>query len=176
VERGDERLELRLLPARAEQPDGTVVGQAGVSAVIPEWPEEYLRSERYGPVGAWRPALNQTWSLVLFTVDSTRKMIEGLISPKNLSGPITIAKVAAASARSGLESYIGFLALLSISLGVLNLFPIPVLDGGHLVFHAYEAVFRRPPPDGALKVLMTMGLIIVLGFMAYALTNDVTCP
>jgi regulator of sigma E protease len=68
------------------------------------------------------------------------------------------------------------LAVMSLGIGLINLFPIPVLDGGHLVFHAYEAVFRRPPPDGALKVLMTMGLIIVLGFMAYALTNDVTCP
>jgi regulator of sigma E protease len=174
VERGDERLELRLLPARAEQPDGTVVGQAGVSAVIPEWPEEYLRSERYGPLGAWRPALNQTWSLVLFTVDSTRKMIEGLISPKNLSGPITIAKVAAASARSGLESYIGFLALLSISLGVLNLFPIPVLDGGHLLFCLVELVKGSPVSERVQMLGYQVGLLILVSVMALALFNDIS--
>ena len=174
VERGDGRLELRLLPARVEQPDGTVVGQAGVSAVIPEWPEEYLRSERYGPVGAWRPALNQTWSLVLFTVDSTRKMIEGLISPKNLSGPITIAKVAAASARSGLESYIGFLALLSISLGVLNLFPIPVLDGGHLLFCLVELVKGSPVSERVQMLGYQVGLLILVSVMALALFNDIS--
>ena len=174
VDRDGVKVNLTLVPTRIEQPDGAVVGQAGVSAVIPEWPEEYLRFERYGPVGAWSPALTQTWSLVVFTVDSTRKMLEGLISPKNLSGPITIAKVAAASARSGLESYIGFLALLSISLGVLNLFPIPVLDGGHLLYCVVELVKGSPVSEKVQMLGYQVGLLILVSVMALALFNDIS--
>jgi regulator of sigma E protease len=103
-------------------------------------------------------------------------VVTGAISSCNISGPIGMAQVMGQAATQGLEYYITMLAVMSLGIGLINLFPIPVLDGGHLVFHAYEAVFRRPPPDGALKVLMTIGLAIVLGFMAYALTNDVTCP
>jgi regulator of sigma E protease len=124
---------LRMTPASVKQPDGSTIGQVGVAPVEPQWPKEYLRSKRYGPLEAWQPAVQQTWQLAAFTVEAAKKMLTGQISSKNLSGPITIAKVATASAHYGLESYIGFLALLSISLGVLNLFPIPVLDGGHLV-------------------------------------------
>jgi regulator of sigma E protease len=174
VARGGEQLSLVLVPSRVERPDGQIIGQAGVSAVIPDWPEEYLRSERYGPVAAWRPALGQTWSLVVFTVDSTVKMVEGLISPKNLSGPITIAKVAAASARSGVESYIGFLALLSISLGVLNLLPIPVLDGGHLLFCLAELVKGSPVSERVQMLGYQVGLLILVSVMALALFNDIS--
>ncbi len=174
VDRGGVAVTLSLVPSPIEQADGPPVGQAGVSAVIPEWPPEYLRFERYGPVGALRPALAQTWSLVVFTVDSTRKMIEGLISPKNLSGPITIAKVAAASARSGLESYIGFLALLSISLGVLNLFPIPVLDGGHLLFCLVELAKGSPVSERVQMLGYQVGLLMLVSVMALALFNDIS--
>jgi regulator of sigma E protease len=174
IARADGEHELELLPARVRQADGTELGQAGVTAVIPEWPEELLRMERYGPIDAWQPALAQTWSLTAFTIDSVRKMIEGLISPKNLSGPITIAKVAAASARSGLEAYISFLALLSISLGVLNLFPIPVLDGGHLLFYLIEAVKGSPVSERVQMLGYQVGLVILVGVMVLALYNDIT--
>jgi regulator of sigma E protease len=174
VERDGVAVSLALVPARVAQPQGPDLGQAGVSAVIPEWPKEHLRLERYGPIDAWEPALLQTWSLVVFTVDSTRKMIEGLISPKNLSGTITIAKVAAASARSGVEAYVGFLALLSISLGVLNLFPIPVLDGGHLMFCLIEIVKGSPVSERVQMLGYQVGLFILVGVMALALFNDVS--
>jgi regulator of sigma E protease len=174
IGRADGEHELELTPARVRQADGTEVGQAGVTAVIPEWPEELLRMERYGPIDAWQPALAQTWSLTAFTIDSVRKMIEGLISPKNLSGPITIAKVAAASARSGLEAYVSFLALLSISLGVLNLFPIPVLDGGHLLFYLIEAVKGSPVSERVQMLGYQVGLVILVGVMVLALYNDIT--
>lgn len=96
----------------------------------------------------------------------------GIISPKNLSGPITIAKVASASANSGIEAYISFLALLSISLGVLNLLPIPVLDGGHLLYYAIEGLAGRPVPEKVQIIGFQMGLFIILGVMALALYND----
>lgn len=174
VERDGAAVSLALVPARVAQPQGLDLGQAGVSAVIPEWPKEYLRLERYGPIDAWVPAVAQTWSLVVFTVDSTFKMIEGLISPKNLSGPITIAKVAAASARSGVEAYVGFLALLSISLGVLNLFPIPVLDGGHLMFCLIEIVKGSPVSERVQMLGYQVGLFMLVGVMALALFNDIS--
>ena len=96
----------------------------------------------------------------------------GLISPKNLSGPITIAKVATASALSGVEAYLGFLALLSISLGVLNLLPIPVLDGGHLLYYSIEALFGRPIPDKFQVIGFQLGMFVLLSIMILAFYND----
>jgi regulator of sigma E protease len=121
-------------------------------------------------------AVENAWFAGVTSLSGLWNVVTGTISSCNISGPIGMAQVMGQAATQGLEYYITMLAVMSLGIGLINLFPIPVLDGGHLVFHAYEAVFRRPPPDGALKVLMTMGLIIVLGFMAYALTNDVTCP
>ena len=121
-------------------------------------------------------AAENAWFAGVMSLSGLWNVVTGTISSCNISGPIGMAQVMGQAATQGLEYYITMLAVMSLGIGLINLFPIPVLDGGHLVFHAYEAVFRRPPPDGALKVLMTMGLIIVLGFMAYALTNDVTCP
>jgi len=99
-------------------------------------------------------------------------MVMVLISQKNLSGPITIAKMATASAKSGLESYISFLALLSVSLGVLNLLPIPVLDGGHLLFYTLELLAGRPVPERIQALGYQVGLLLVLGIMFLALYND----
>ena len=130
--------------------------------------------ERYGPLQAWTPALEQTWSLSVFTIDSIGKMLEGLISPKNLSGPITIAKVASASARSGFEAYISFLALLSISLGVLNLLPIPVLDGGHLMYCFIEVLKGSPVSERVQMLGYQVGLFILVGVMMLAFYNDLS--
>lgn len=173
VEREQARVMLRVTPASVQQKDGSRTGQVGVSVAEPQWPPGMLRVDRYGPLAAWRPALAQTWSLAVFTVDSVKKMFEGLISPKNLSGPITIAKVATDSARSGLESYISFLALLSISLGVLNLFPIPVLDGGHLVYYFIEMIKGSPVSERAQMLGYQVGLVILVGVMLLAFYNDI---
>ncbi len=173
VEREQARVMLRVTPASVQQKDGSRTGQVGVSVAEPQWPPGMLRVDRYGPLAAWRPALAQTWSLAVFTVDSVKKMFEGLISPKNLSGPITIAKVATDSARSGLESYISFLALLSISLGVLNLFPIPVLDGGHLVYYLIEMIKGSPVSERAQMLGYQVGLVILVGVMLLAFYNDI---
>ena len=173
VEREQARVMLRVTPASVQQKDGSSAGQVGVSVAEPQWPPELLRVDRYGPLAAWRPALAQTWSLAAFTVDSVKKMFEGLISPKNLSGPITIAKVATDSARSGPESYISFLALLSISLGVLNLFPIPVLDGGHLVYYLIEMIKGSPVSERAQMLGYQVGFVILVGVMLLAFYNDI---
>jgi len=163
-----------IVPAQKLADSGEAYGQVGVSVVVPEWPDEMVREFHYGPVAALVAAGRRTGELVGFTLNSIKKMISGLISPKNLSGPITIAKVASASAQSGLEAFVAFLALLSVSLGVLNLLPIPVLDGGHLMYYTIELLFGKPVPVKVQMVGYQIGLLIIVGVMMLALYNDFT--
>ena len=128
------------------------------------------------PFEAIRSGVDQTWFIVTSSLSGLYHMVTGAISTCNMSGPIGIAEVSGAAASQGLESFIWFIAVLSTAVGLLNLFPVPVLDGGHLVFHAYEAVVGRPPSDRALRVLMTTGLVLILSLMLFALTNDLFCP
>lgn len=172
VERDGERLRLAITPERELREDGEVVGRVGVAVKVPSMPEHQRREFRRGPIEALGAGLARTGDMVGFTVQSMVKMVQGLISPKNLSGPITIAKVATTSAKSGLESYIGFLALLSVSLGVLNLLPIPVLDGGHLLYYSIELVAGRPVPERIQMVGYQIGLLLVISLMVFALYND----
>ncbi len=161
-----------IVPERLEDAGGEVFGRVGVSVALPEMPPEMIRQFHRGPLEALGASFTRTGDLVVFTFNSIKKMVMGLISPKNLSGPITIAKVATASAKSGLESYISFLALLSVSLGVLNLLPIPVLDGGHLLFYTLELLAGRPVPEKIQALGYQMGLLVVIGIMMLALYND----
>jgi regulator of sigma E protease len=103
-------------------------------------------------------------------------VVSGAVSSCNISGPIGIAETSGQMARQGGEDLIWFIAVLSTAVGMVNLFPIPVLDGGHLVFYAYEAVFRRPPNTTVVNRLMTVGLAIILSFMMFAIYNDIFCP
>ncbi len=173
-ERAGKVMQTTLVPESATDDDGKVIGRVGIAAAEPEMPPEMVRKFVRGPLESLQASLTRTGELSLFTLKSIQKMAMGLISPKNLSGPITIAKVATASAKSGLESYISFLALLSISLGVLNLLPIPVLDGGHLLFYSIELLAGRPVPEKIQSIGYQLGLFMVLGIMLLALYNDFT--
>lgn len=139
-----------------------------------EWPAEMLHEVSFGPVDALPEALRRTWSMTSMTLVSIKKMLVGELSVKNLSGPVTIAKVAGASAESGIAEFLNFLALLSISLGVLNLLPIPVLDGGHLMFYLVEWVRGRPLPERVQVWGMQVGISLVVGVMLLALFNDLS--
>ncbi|MBU6956402.1 sigma E protease regulator RseP [Pseudomonas sp. CVAP len=142
----------------------------GVKAI--DWPPEMIREVSYGPVAAIGEGARRTWTMSVLTLDSLKKMLFGELSVKNLSGPITIAKVAGASAQSGVADFLNFLAYLSISLGVLNLLPIPVLDGGHLLFYLIEWARGRPLSDRVQSWGIQIGISLVIGVMLLALVND----
>jgi regulator of sigma E protease len=162
-----------ITPERHINDDGSVVGRVGMRVVVPVLSNSLIREFKYSPLNAVGEAAAETWKMSLFTLQSIKKLIEGLISPKNLSGPITIAKVATASAKAGLESYLSILALLSISLGVLNLLPIPVLDGGHILFYTIEWLKGSPVPQWAQNIGYQLGLVMVVCLMFFALYNDI---
>ncbi|WLH31325.1 sigma E protease regulator RseP [Pseudomonas canadensis] len=143
---------------------------AGVKAV--DWPPSMVREVSYGPLAAIGEGAKRTWTMSVLTLESLKKMLFGELSVKNLSGPITIAKVAGASAQSGVADFLNFLAYLSISLGVLNLLPIPVLDGGHLLFYLVEWVRGRPLSDRVQGWGIQIGISLVVGVMLLALVND----
>lgn len=173
LERAGEQLELPLvLAARTE---GEVrSGYLGVGVKGGEWPAHMLHEVRFGPLDAVAEGLRRTWNMTLLTLDSLKKMLFGELSVKNLSGPITIAKVAGASAQSGVADFLNFLAYLSISLGVLNLLPIPVLDGGHLLFYLVEWARGRPLSERVQGWGIQIGISLVLGVMLLALVNDLS--
>ncbi len=128
-----------------------------------------------GPLEAVGLAGSQTWSIVRTSLSGLGHMISGAISSCNLRGPLGIAESSGAAASQGGTSFILFIAMLSTAVGLMNLFPVPVLDGGHLLFHAFEAITGRPPSDRALRVLMGGGLALLLALMVFALSNDLFC-
>lgn len=178
VKREESETEIQLRPASVATADGTVIGSIGAevqaTTLAEILPPEMRREVNYNVLTAVQPALQETWDKSVFVLESVKKMVIGLISVKNINGPITIAQVAGETASYGLNVYLGFLALLSISLGVLNLLPIPVLDGGHLLYYMIEAVIRRPVPDRVQAWGLQLGLLLISGIMVLALYNDVS--
>ncbi|MBW4961027.1 RIP metalloprotease RseP [Sulfitobacter sp. CW3] len=176
VWRDGETLEFTMKPKVIDepQPDGsfksqTRIGIAGGTAFD-------AATTSPGVLDALWAGVTNTGRIIQGSISGLKHMIIGDISTCNLSGPVGIAQTSGAMASQGAQSFIYFIAVLSTAVGLLNLFPIPALDGGHLVFYAYEAVTGKPPSDGALRILMTIGLTLVLGLMVFALGNDIFCP
>ena len=164
VARDRDSVAMTLVPEAKTDGAGLRYGLAGV---MPQ-----LSSVRYGPVDALSRALRRTGQNVGMTVGFVKKIVTGLVSSKNISGPITSARIARASAQAGFEYFVDVLALLSISLGVLNLLPIPVLDGGHVLFCSLELVLGRPVPEAIQAFGLQLGLVFVAGLMMLAIYND----
>ena len=129
---------------------------------------------RYGVLDAFGQGVRKTWELAAFTVRMLGRMVTGDASLKNISGPITMADFAGQSAQAGALVFVGYLALISISLGVLNLLPIPVLDGGHLLYYLAEIVLGRPVSDRAFEVGQRIGMALLAVLMTLALVNEVS--
>ncbi|MEM8578225.1 MAG: RIP metalloprotease RseP [Pseudomonadota bacterium] len=176
VWRDGETLQKTMTPKRTDEPapEGGFRTQWRIG-VASGWAFE-LATEAAGPVAGFERGVTQTWSIITGTFSGVSAMISGQISTCNLSGPIGIAQTSGAMASAGFVDFLFFIAVISTAIGLFNLFPIPALDGGHLVFYAYEAVTGRPPSDGALRILMATGLALVLSLMVFALTNDIVCP
>lgn len=176
VWRAGEMLTFALAPRRVDepQPEGGFKTQwrIGISGGLAFEPA----TEALSPFAALADGTAQVWRVISSSLSGLYYMITGAISTCNMSGPVGIAEVSGAMASQGAQNFIWFIAVLSTAVGLLNLFPIPVLDGGHLVFYAYEAVTGRAPSDSILRILMTAGLVLVLSLMAFALFNDIFCP
>jgi len=172
IERNDAQLEVAVTPGARTLDDGQVIGFVGAGVEAISWPDEVLRNVQFGPLAAIPNAFHETWADTRLTLVAIKKMVTGLLSPTNLSGPITIARVAEASVSSGFEDFVRFLAYLSVSLGVLNLLPVPVLDGGHIVYYTIEAIRRKPLSDRAQELGLRIGMALILTLMVFALYND----
>ena len=174
IQRGSDTLQIEVRPdsAASDRPGeaGRAVGRigAGISGRVA------MIEVRYGPIESVGRAMSQTWDMSIFSLRMLGKMVVGELSWRNLSGPVAIADYAGQSSRVGWYAYVAFLALISISLGVLNLLPIPVLDGGHLVYYGLEAIRGRPLSDRFMELTQKAGLALIGAMMVVALFNDLT--
>lgn len=176
VERDNKLVNLTLTPRMERDEFGNKEGKLGIGLQQQEIkiPPQYIQQRQYDVWTALVKACQKTYSLISMTLSSLGKMIMGLIGLDNLSGPITIAKVAGHSAEIGWQATLGFMALLSVSLGVLNLLPIPVLDGGHLVYYAIEGVMGRPVSEQIQQVGLKVGIAMMGSLMLLAIFNDLS--
>ncbi len=175
VWRDGAELEFALAPRRTDEPkpDGGFVTHWRIGIV-----GGMMLQPATEPAGLWDSlvgGVGQTGRIIEGSLSGMWHMITGAISTCNISGPIGIAETSGAMASQGAQNFIFFIAVLSTAVGLLNLFPIPALDGGHLVFYAYEAVSGKPPSDKALRILMTLGIAVVLSLMVFSVSNDLFC-
>ncbi|MGO9445238.1 MAG: RIP metalloprotease RseP [Thiobacillaceae bacterium] len=172
IERGPGRLTVSLTPA-VERQKGQTIGKIGAGPLLDDrWLALIQTNVRYGPWEALTRACSKTWEMSAFTLETMGRMVLGQVSLKNLSGPLTIADYAGQSAHLGWTSYIAFLALISLSLGVLNLLPVPLLDGGHLMYYSVEILRGRPVSERAMEFGGRIGFALLFMMMALALYND----
>ncbi|MDK9779544.1 MULTISPECIES: sigma E protease regulator RseP [unclassified Vibrio] len=174
VLRQGEEQSFTLTPGSRELANKQLVGFAGIAPKVAEWPESYRFELQFGVFESIGKAIDKTGQVIGLTISMLKKLIVGDVGLNNLSGPISIAKGAGATADYGLVYFLGFLALISVNLGIINLVPLPMLDGGHLLFFAIEAVIRRPVPEKMQEMGYKIGGAIIFSLMALALFNDFT--
>lgn len=172
IERGTITQVIMLIPDSRKDQAGEKQGYIGVSPIIDEYPQEYRVKLQFGPLQAFAKGIEKTGQLTELTFDTLIKLVTGTLSIKNLSGPVAIAKSAGMSANYGLEYFLGFLALISINLGLMNLVPLPVLDGGHLLYYFAELLTGKPVPEKIQEIGFKIGGAILMSLMLFTLLND----
>ncbi|MBQ0213737.1 sigma E protease regulator RseP [Proteus vulgaris] len=172
VERNGSSLELMITPTAIALKDGTEVGQVGAQLQVLPPDEQYLIMQQYNPFSALYEASDKTWQLMGLTVKMIGKLVVGDVKLTNLSGPVSIAKGAGMSADSGFVYYLMFMALISVNLGIINLFPLPVLDGGHLLFLVIEKIKGGPVSERVQDFCYRIGIMALMLLMGLALFND----
>ena len=170
--RDQEKIIIQLTPERNEDA-GEVVGKIGASVQIKKLDKDYVGIEKYNPVAALTQGVKKTWEMSVLTLKLIGKMLVGEASVKNLSGPISIAQYAGQSVNIGLTAFLSFLAIVSVSLGVLNLLPIPILDGGHLLYYLVELVIGKPVSESVQIVGQNIGILLLVAMMSVAFYNDI---
>ncbi len=173
IERNQQNLNITVIPLAAVE-SGITVGKIGAAPKVDQAAVEAMYTEvSYGPIEAMGRSVAKTWDTSIITLKMLGKMVMGEISVKNISGPITIADYAGQSAHLGMIAYLGFLALISISLGVLNLLPVPLLDGGHLLYYVAEWLKGSPVPEQAWEIGQKIGIALLGTMMVFAIYNDI---
>ncbi len=166
-------LQLQVVPDAVNEQNKSI-GRIGASFYLPQHEiDKLITTTRYGPLAALQKATQKTWDTATFSLKMLGKMLVGDVSLKSVSGPVTIASFAGQSANIGLTAFVGFLALISISLGVLNLLPIPVLDGGHLLYYIVEIIKGSPVSEQAMEIGQRIGMSLLGGLMIIAFYNDI---
>jgi regulator of sigma E protease len=172
IERGGSTQEVAVTPEAVTQA-GKTIGIAGLRlSVDPDEGKRLAVTARFGVVGAFAQGARKTWELSVFTLKMLGRIFTGEASVRNISGPLTLADFAGQSAQAGILVFVGYLALISISLGVLNLLPVPLLDGGHLLYYFAEIVKGSPVSDRVFEVGQRIGMAMLAVLMALALFND----
>ncbi len=171
VEREGRRVPI--MAAIGNHPDRDGQGYLGVVPLREPWPEQYRFSQQYGFFGALTQAVNKTWRLITLSIEMIGKLLTGDVSVKNLSGPISIAQGAGASAGFGVVYFLSFLALISVNLGIINLLPLPVLDGGHILYYFIELLRGKPVSEQFQEIGFRIGGVLLLFLMAIAIFNDI---
>ncbi|CUA82981.1 sigma E protease regulator RseP [Pseudidiomarina woesei] len=157
----------------SREANGQRYGFLGVEPTVAAYPEQYRFTQQYGIVDGLIHGAERTWELMTLSVNMLGKLLVGTVSVSNLSGPVAIAEGAGATASYGLVYFLGFLALISVNLGIINLVPLPVLDGGHLAFLAIEGVRGKPVSERVQEVCYRIGGILIFALMAIAISNDI---
>ncbi|MDC8830410.1 sigma E protease regulator RseP [Alteromonas gilva] len=173
VNRAGQTYDLSATIGRRDTPDGQS-GYLGVSPYAEPWPDGYVFTHQYGILEAIGKAVDKTWRLMTLSVEMIGKLVTGDVSVKNLSGPIAIAQGAGNSAGYGLVYFLSFLALISVNLGIVNLLPLPMLDGGHLMYFTIEWITGKPVPEEVQEWGFRIGAMLLFTIMSIAIFNDIT--
>ena len=174
VKRQDSIKTITVTPKSLVVSNGIEQGFLGVAPVVEQWPDDFVETRHYGPLDSIVLGTKETWRLITLSFDMIGNLITGQVSVKNLSGPVGIAVGAGTSVSYGLVAFLSFLALISVNLGVFNLLPLPVLDGGHLMYYIIELFRKKPVSEKTQEFGFKVGALLLIFLTCFALFNDVS--